>query len=311
MNVIDWQGYRAYQLETEAVRVVVIPRLGCKIVSLQNLATGYEWLALPTRPLKIPTYAAPFTDYDLSGWDEMFPTLNACTLPGMPSQSLPDHGEVWALPWDVIDRSHNTLVTRVVGQHPDYRYTLTRKASLQGETLRLEHDLQNHAEQDLPFLWAAHPLFRGDTHTVIQLPETVLRVINVVEHPEMGSPGRELGWPVASLLSGRKQQLDRMQDAVTQDYRKVYTQPTQPVATAGLLQTNTGDRLQMQWDATTMPYLGVWIDEGAYTHRTTVALEPASGYYDSLALAVKNQRVSSVPRGGGCQWWLTVSLSTV
>ena len=30
------------------------------------------------------------------------------------------------------------------------------------------------------------------------------------------------------------------------------------------------------------PYLGLWIDEGCYNTVSTVALEPASGYFDSL-----------------------------
>ena len=125
----------------------------------------------------------------------------------------------------------------------------------------------------------------------------------------MGPPGREVSWPTASLISGGEQHLNRMQEATVKDYRKVYTLPTQQVASASLRQLDTGGSLQVRWDAITAPYLGVWIDEGTYTRDTTVALEPASGYYDSLADAIDNQRVATVPQGEHRQWWLTVSLS--
>jgi len=55
------------------------------------------------RPFKPVAYGAVFVDQDMSGWDEMFPTINACTYPA-PSPyagiTLPDHGEVWVLPWE-------------------------------------------------------------------------------------------------------------------------------------------------------------------------------------------------------------------
>ena len=71
-----------------------------------------------------------------------------------------------------------------------------------------------------------------------------------------------------------------------------------------------GDWLRMAWDAAQVPYLGLWVDEGALNAASVAAPEPATGFYDSLALAWQKRRVTVLQPGAEVTWWLTVQLGT-
>ncbi len=299
MNSIEWHGFAGYALENEHLRVVIVPELGAKIASLVDKASGHEWLAPPTHPVRAREYGDTFIDHDMAGWDEMFPTINACPSPHDPAKHLPDHGEVWAMPWHLLD-GHGAMMTLRVGGRV-LSYVLTRKAALDGAVLRLEYHLKSLSDTPIPFLWAAHPLFNADQHTRIELPAPLTQVVNVADHPLWGAPDRILDYP---LMPGIAQRLDRVGDAARKDYRKYYIPPEQPVASAALVQEDIGRRLEMSWHDVFAPYLGVWVDEGMYSRKTTVALEPASGYYDSLTLAMANHRAATLPAGSVMTWWV-------
>ena len=94
-------GYEVWTGRTEVMEMAVVPELGSRIISLRNRKTGREWLVQPAGVLETNGYASSFGKRDGSGWDEMFPTINACRYPAYPWEGteLPDHGEVWSIPW--------------------------------------------------------------------------------------------------------------------------------------------------------------------------------------------------------------------
>ena len=70
-------------LDSEMHRVVMVPEMGAKIVSLVDKRGGFEWMVGPgTRPVKPVAYGAWWHEQDMAGWDEMFPTIIACPFPG-------------------------------------------------------------------------------------------------------------------------------------------------------------------------------------------------------------------------------------
>ncbi|MCU0513417.1 MAG: hypothetical protein MUE40_12715 [Anaerolineae bacterium] len=297
MMALLWHGFPAWQMENDRLRVVVVPALGAKIAELLDKPAGYAWLAGPTHPVRERHYGDAFVAHDLAGWDEMFPTINACPSPHAPDVMLPDHGEVWALPWEQVPAAGDALVLRVRGRA--LPYTLTRTLALHEDGLRLTYHLENTGGQPLPYLWAAHPLFRVAQSCTVELPAGVPQVINAAAHPRLGPPDTPLAWSAALATVGPPQR---------RDYRKVYLPPAQPLTGACVREDATGARLCLSWDGRDVPYLGIWMDEGTYTRESTVALEPATGYYDSLSLAIQHRRVAVVPAGGSAQWWLALRL---
>ena len=75
-------------------------------------------------------------------------------------------------------------------------------------------------------------------------------------------------------------------------------------------QGEAGAWLRLAWDAKATPYLGIWVDEGDYNPAPTAALEPSTGYYDSLARAWQNQRVMRLSPGIPQRWSLDLTVGS-
>lgn len=290
----QWYSIPALALETPAMRVITVPAMGAKIVSVFDRAAEREWLLPPQdRHFQPVAYAAPFVEQDMSGWDEMFPTIERCAYPAEGAYfgvELPDHGEVWALAWKHDESIPNALCLRVSGRALPYTLSRTLRA-VSERTLRLSYEVVNTGDEPLATLWAAHPQFIVDAMTRIMLPDSVQHVINVLPTEELPMTGQQCKWPTITTPVSERLPLDRIGSASEHKYRKLYLPPEQPVSWAGLQQEGDGAWLRLSWDTSAVPYLGVWVDEGAFNPLATAALEPSTGYYDSLTRAWLNDRV--------------------
>jgi len=272
LSKTTWHNFSAFTLESEALQVIIVPDLGAKIVSLYDNVHGREWLVPPIRTVKQTTYGAAFVDQDMSGWDEMLPTIDPCEWEGT---HLPDHGEVWSVPWKLVSLEGG-LTLSVDGR--SFPYHFVRSASLQAPNLlEFRYSLTNTGPKELPYLWAAHPQFAADEHTRILLPPDVTQVVNAIDdHPVLGKVGDRCAWPQAALENGRVLQLDRVGPVEKHACRKTYLLPQQPIGWAALVDENLGCQLRLEWPSDFAPYLGVWIDEGMHNIAPVAALEPSN-----------------------------------
>ena len=90
----------AYRLAAHDLELMVLPTLGAKISSVRW--AGVELLAQnPRKRLEEARYAAPYSEFDASGFDECLPTIGPCRYPEFPWEGVevPDHGEMWSIPW--------------------------------------------------------------------------------------------------------------------------------------------------------------------------------------------------------------------
>jgi galactose mutarotase-like enzyme len=306
-----WHNWPAWALENEALRVVIVPELGAKIVSVFDRQANYEWLVGPMRPLQPVAYGASFVEQDMSGWDEMFPTIVACDYPApgpFQGRPLPDHGEVWSLPWTCEASESASLTCRVAGRALPYHLQRTARLAAASE-LQLEYTVENTGAEPFHWLWAAHPQFTAEADTVIVLPEGVTEVCNVVEAPPWGQGGAVYAWPNAITPDGARWQLDRVGPASRHDCRKFYVPPDRPVSWGKLVNQRAGSSLRLAWPVEQLPYLGIWVDEGTYNAAPTAALEPANGFYDSLARAFNGGRAALLAPGQSHLWTLTVTVT--
>lgn len=322
-----WHGISAWALENVAARVVIVPEMGAKIVSLFDKRAGHEWLVgpMPGRAVRPVAYGAPFTEQDMAGWDEMFPTIAACAYPGSGPHHgapLPDHGEAWALPWEVSAAAEGALTLTLRGRALPYRLTRTAalgRAGSEGphaarsaaaDTLTLYYTLENFGDEPMPYMWAAHPQFLAGADCRVILPPEVTEVVNTAG-PEAGWGPREgrFGWPEATAPDGSRMRLDEVGPAELGRSRKFFALPHVRPSWVEVRKAEAGCRLRLEWDPAETPYLGLWVDEGMINSEAVVAPEPTTGWYDDLALAWRKGEVTVVPPRGIRRWTLVVRLA--
>jgi galactose mutarotase-like enzyme len=310
----QWHDFESLVLENDELRMVVVPETGARIVSLLDKTRGVEWLVSPqeSNPTRRLDYGADFNSQTPGGWDEMFPTIlaEAYPVPGAYSGvNLPDHGEVWTLAWKNAGSAGREVKLVVEGHALPYR--LVRSLSFTGHrTVRFDYEAANLGDAPLWYIWAAHPQLACPTGTKIVLPDEVTQVVNVLPlewGEQWGPAGTMNAWPVLLAQDGCAYHQDVVGAPSRKSGRKFYIPPEQHISRAGLVQP-AGSSLWMEWDPVQLPYCGVWIDEGALNQVASVAIEPITGYYDSLSTAWKNQRLAKIEPGTAVSWQLSVTL---
>jgi len=166
-------GFDAWQLQNDRFSVVVVPAVGGKIVSLYDKSAGIEWLVQPENAhiFRTPEYGAPYESSQCGGWDEMMPTIVACSYPVAGEHQgvyLPDHGELWVMPWR--EAGSNQHAIRLVVDGVALPYRLHRTLIIHDKnTLRFEYLLQNLGKEALVYLWTPHPQFQVEPDAIIEL----------------------------------------------------------------------------------------------------------------------------------------------
>ncbi|TQK17669.1 hypothetical protein FBY40_0146 [Microbacterium sp. SLBN-154] len=269
--------------ESDSIQVIgggeltaqVIPQRGGKVASLRD-RTGREWLAQPEQPVGSPArVGANFLRAEMAGWDECAPTIVACTLDG---RALADHGSLWTAAF-VADGS--TLTTS--DEH--YGFDFSRTIVVDGDGLRFDYWVRS--ERTLPFLWAAHPQFQAPPGTYVELPSRVDRVVDVLD-PTL----RSFAWsPAAAAID----------DLEPGGCRKLYADPERSVQHATLVRPDGA--LQLTWSGE-CPYIGLWLEKGMFRREPVIAIEPTTGFFDSLATAVALDRCAQVSPDAPLRWSL-------
>jgi galactose mutarotase-like enzyme len=198
----------------------------------------------------------------------------------------------------VVERSERAATLR--SRSRSLPLELTRRVAVDDGAVRLDYELRNLGDDELAFLWAAHPQFRCAPGTRVRLPEHVRAVVNA-QQDRHGDRGSLIGWPAHDGF-----ELDRIGPVHLGTCRKLYVPPDVRVAEASLNGPDSR-QLTVRWESDELPYLGVWIDEGRYSREPVCALEPATAFFDSLAEAVDHARAATIPAGGVRTWTLAVS----
>jgi len=289
---------RRVTLSNDKISVTVLAGRGARVTNVRNVIDGREWLSQArgaTRAVRLESDAT-FTETDHCGWDEMFPSVDACTYPSDPylGMSVPDHGELWSQPWDVVEETESSLSQRVRSSR--FAYTFERTLRLEGATLRCDYRCQVDAgvESALPLLWALHSQFQMVEGTRLALSGRRSTVLDTSSSDNV----------VAVAWAG---DLVVQRDVEPGSDRMIYLQPDDDAEDATLVDPS-GSWLRVAWDRSFAPYLGIWADHGRYTSGPVMAIEPTNGFFDELARASDNKMVTLFRPGEATTWWVEVTL---
>jgi galactose mutarotase-like enzyme len=300
-------------LDNGAARVVVVPDLGGKIISLIRIASGREYLiSLPSdEDFRKPSFGGNFVDYNNVGFDECIPTIAACDYPEGKFEEfhLPDHGDVWSLPWQHEIRDSGVMLSVEGWSLP---FMFRKHLSLQGATLQIEYELLNTSDTRFQFLWSAHPLLTTEPGTTILLPlDSGELLIDSSKGNRLGSKGETCTWPIATQTDGQTDDL-RVMKARREASDKLYT-PRLSKGYCGLYHPNANESILFRFDVASVPYVGLWICHGGVgadnpKEPYTIAMEPCNGRPDSLQEAIDRGESSTLFPHELKQWALHVEL---
>ncbi len=305
----EMEGYASWIGETELISVCIIPALGSKMISLRNRKTDREWLWRSGKPLGNGGYGSSFAAGDESGWDEMFPCIDACTYPQEPWQdrAIPDHGEVWSLGWE----HHCTgaaLHCRVEGVQFPYLLEKVYSSTAEG-TIRIDYTVTNTSDSPFSFLWAAHPLLQIHAGMQLHVPHELKEIeIAYSEGERLGVSPNKRAWPFVQTAAGVVD-LSIMEPAAGKFAEKYYFSGKLGDGFAGISDPVTGEALRFTFPAKQVPYLAVWANYGGYGGNYHVALEPATGRMDSLEQAIPRNEAAVVEGQGIYRWFLELNIS--
>jgi galactose mutarotase-like enzyme len=296
-------------LESDALRVAIIPAYGSKMASLMHKRTGVEHLyQLPGKTFRRAAYGDSFEKGESSGFDEMFPTITACYCDTSPwaGTLMPDHGEVWSIPWQ-FEVKETAVRLSVHGVR--FPYVLSKEISFESaNTVRLQYFVENPTHYAFPAMWAAHPLFNAHPGARIILPEAVREIMNTVPGPALGEYGSRLGFPTARTQEGKEWDLSRMGPDEGKYYFKYFCLDKLREGFAIIHDPKSRETTALAWPVDQIPYLGMWVNEGAWEGQFNVAPEPCTAPFDRWDVARQWGKLPVVPAFGRLQWELRLTI---
>ena len=306
-------GLPALSLYNEDLELLALPGIGARITHLHR-RNGREWLwrnpVLPfgVPPIELPLSPTAYIDrYDSGGWDECFPTVGPCAMPGAdPAVSLPDHGELWCAEWQHDLLANDEVTTwRSVTRCRTVPAEFQRKVTLDGAAIHFDYRLRSTGAAPFPYLWAAHPLLAIQPGTLLELPGVSRARVGGVHGRHDLATGDTVTWP----LDGGTGVLV----PETGGWAMNLFMESAAIGLARVTDPTRGEMLEFHWDAAAIPFVTLWLNFGGWGPAgepyLNLAVEPCLAVPTQLDEAAAMAGMAPIlPPSGERAWRLTVTL---
>jgi hypothetical protein len=296
-------------LETADLSVDVIPSEGGRIASLKSRLSGLEFLTHSSRsgPYPQPGLATAFQQGPCAGIEECLPTVGSCDTRG---GVVPDHGDFWQLSWEVLAVAADHLHMAAKGFSRTLRFT--KDVILRGRMLRVRYRVENFGTEPQSFLYACHPLFAVSAGDRVLLPPEVRTLrLDYSRNHRVGEGGASVSWPVTA--SGIHLDVTEGPEAGTAEM--FYTGRLEE-GVCGIWRRATGQVLEVAFDTSRLPFLGLWICYGGWPEQSdcprqyAVALEPTTSGCNTLAEAEQLGSAVRLLAGAVSEWEIRFEIIT-
>lgn len=300
------KNYECISSENDIMRIRFLPQVGGKMFELTDKRNQQQFLLEPQNDsgmYESPTFAKDFSLYDISGFDECFPTVET-------SDPFPDHGEVWSRPWNCVIRNQSVEMM-IRGVNADYEFK--KEIWVKNSSVHIQYSVSNDMDVPFQYLWSAHPLLNIKSGARIVLPKSVNRVfMNWASNPSIGSYGEMLQWPLK--INHRHEPLDfsivatRTANVAIKCFTDMLDE-----GFAGLYYPDTDRTLLFEFNPAEVPYVGLWLCYGGWPVESskkqfTLAIEPSNGRPDKLQNAIQRNECQILAPHTTKTWELTISV---
>ena len=308
MTVAKYKNKPSMTLENDSLRAEFLPDPGGKMASLVSKRTGFEFLVQRPNPTyRDQPFAGVYVDGECSGFDDMFPTIDACACEHDPWQGieLADHGEVWPLPWDVLFADEYSLKMSVHGIR--FPYLLEKRITLmENASLRFEYVLTNLSPFDFEYLWAGHLMINLVEGTKVCVPDDCREMITI-----LSNSGLKFGdihqWPFLKDANGETYRADIARHKSVKGFEKYYFTHALKQGWCRLEYPDQ-QKMQISFSTETVPFLGILMNEDGWDGLYNLIVEPCSVCYDRPDVAKQHGQRSVVPGKSKIHWEMEISI---
>ncbi|HEY5583075.1 MAG TPA: DUF5107 domain-containing protein [Ruminiclostridium sp.] len=304
----EFKGEEAIKLENEQLRVIILPKLGGKVASLYSKVKDFE-LVFQNKEDKykeVKVYS-DFGSFDASGFDDAFPSINASMVKvDNLDVKYPNHGEIWSarLSYMIKDGKIELYFNSSI-----LSYYYKKSISLKDDRIKIEYEIINTGESDLPCIWTAHYLVNCDEEMILLFPENTCKVINVTNSSCLGSLNKIHSYPISKDLSGEKYCLNRIYSKSAKKCEKYYIYGGLTKGECGIYYPHKDLTYKLYFDKNIFPYLGFWVTEGGFRGDYNCALEPSNGFYDGINIAEENNKLFVLTAGKTLKFNMEIELT--
>jgi hypothetical protein len=288
-------GIRSLTIESDRLRVSIIPEIGGKIYDLISKPTGrnFLWHNPRVHPQPYPVEAA-MGDFWCGGWDDIFPTCEACELKGFRYPAL---GELHQVSFAVDD-------LRVEGEQASARLSAFTPISavksektviVRGPVLHMRSEITNLGPVPLDFLWGTHPAFSPSRGMILRLPAKTGMVAQS-SGPDFGRKGQKYIWPGLETATGVVVDMSRICGIDAKGFCGHYAMDLEEGWYA-LEDPETREGVVVRFPAERCPYIWMWLAYGGWRGHWVVIIEPYTSYPVCLAEAVKEKTHQTLDAG--------------
>lgn len=309
-------------LQSPFVRVAIVPAAAGKIIELIDRRSGRNWLwSNPDLPVARAARDATYeSELDSGGWDEVLLSVKPALIQVSAERlvSIPDHGDLLSCEWQLSDlqlaaNQDATCTMAANGIAANYRFERRLRLPQDEAAIDINYKLRNDGDAPLPWFWCAHPLFAIEPDARIEIDGRPLLRVEDVATRELCGPNSQQRWPELLLKNGSRVDLSQsFADDGTQlaTATKLFVQNS-GAGCASVVQG--GARLNLIFDAAVLPWLGLWINSGAWSGCGSepyfnLGMEPATTPYDCVNEAAENNALLWLQPGEERQWSLRVEL---
>jgi hypothetical protein len=295
----DWtyRGMQAIVLENHALRLLLLPDLGGKILRLVHKPSDRNLLwenpRLVPRPVPL---GASYDDNFFGGWDELFPNDEPIVLDG---ERYPDHGEIWSQPWrwrieeDSGGRAivHMWCYGSVLNARIDKWLIMPAECPI----LRFRHRIHNLGRTPVDFLWKLHPALAVGPDSRIDLPKCRVHRADETFSDLVGE--EEFDWPHCKGKDGSRIDLRLAPDPRRALKEFVYCTD---LADGWCALTDVAARVGFGLRFPKEVFQSVWLflTWGGWRGYSTAVLEPSTAWPKELDAAIARGSCSHLDPGG-------------
>ncbi len=291
----DYQGEPAILFSSALVSAAVLPRRGGKVASFFDKETQFEFLFQNPRPMySNAKLGDDFASFEACGLDDAFPSIDRGIVEMNGRRvTYPDHGEIWSAPFQYAIEGDTA---RLWYKSPLFGYSYQKSFRIFDKTLSGTWKIINEGQQPFPYIWALHCLsvYRQDMR--IFFPPGVEKVVNVLQSSRLGPPGSEYLFPRDKPL-GVPYDFAEVPSPDSMTMEKYFVKGQVSEGMAGYQFPDEAVAVTLRYDSRVFPYLGFWVTAGGFRGDYNCALEPMTGFYDDVRIAMQNGSIKYLNPG--------------